>query len=328
MTIVEDAAGKVKAEGLHTGQKRAYHGTIRTTKEGERYMAIDVTIRQSHFGHKTMPLEVILGGDMRYGRFECWHLIEGEAGESEIIVYHPEHIGRGFSVSWRPEETKELKLCLPLPTSEGELRHFYAAVERMVQHWKGKLIVDGTAKRLDAFMKGLPDMLYFNEQAIRRAATEYLNGESYGAMEFYSALWPLSAGREEMERFAANPAAFGAWLHEKQAMDVYHAPVCFYDTDEGVCGVYACIDGHPSVFPVKPAVPFDLIDPKTGRSLKCSAWKVMLVLEPEKTSLGAIDYEVFVERIGPERMSRYDGGHFLLNPLTEQEVRTLLTQAL
>lgn len=290
-------------------------------------MAIDVTIRQPFLGRKTMPLDVILGSEMQYGRLESNHLITGEAGESDIIVFHPDFIGRGFSVTWTPGETKELNLRLPIPSTDHEIRHFYAAVSRMASFWKAKPDVDGAAMSVNDFMKGLDNMIAFNERVIRHMVEEVLNGK-HKRLEIHSAMWPLAMGVEEAQRFADNPALFGEWLHEKQSADVYHAPVNFYDTDEGVCGVFVCVDECTSVYPRKPAVPLFLTDPNTGKPLECSKWVVVLVPQSEKEQIGEIDFELFVERLGQERITRYDEGHFLMQPLSEQELRNLLTQTL
>lgn len=69
-------------------------------------MSIDITIKQKGFFKKTLPLSVILGSDLKYGAFVNDALIKDTIGEDEIVIYHPEHIGRGFNIIWNENEKK------------------------------------------------------------------------------------------------------------------------------------------------------------------------------------------------------------------------------
>lgn len=286
-------------------------------------MAIDITITQRMFGNKPMPLEVILGSELRYGRLEQDHLVMDERGEDEIIVYHPGCIGRGFSVKWHPNEKKKLELRLPMPAPEKEIRHFYAAVTRMMQYWKGKLNVDGEATTLSAFLQGLENMIQFNERLVRNFAQEVMDGK-HEKLLLWSAMWTMTVGRDEAQRFLEATSSFGEWLHEKQSMDVYHAPVQMYQIESGHMGLFVCVDECPAVYPDQPSVPFGLIDKKTGKPLVCNDWRVALVPQSEKGSIGEITFQDFVKRLDSKHISRYDAGHFLMQPLSEGELRALL----
>ena len=106
-------------------------------------MSIDVILTQKGLFKKPMPLEVILGKELAYGKMEGFRLIRGQLGETEFLAYHPEHIARGFSVIWSPEEKERIQLRALTPSTEAELRDFYDAVDRMVSYWNGRLEVDG-----------------------------------------------------------------------------------------------------------------------------------------------------------------------------------------
>lgn len=286
-------------------------------------MAMNVTISQRIFGNKSMPLEVILGSELHYGRLESDHLEVEERDENEIIVYDPGCIGRGFSVEWNPDEKKKLKLRLPMPAPEKEIRQFYSAVARMTEYWKAKLNVDDEATTLSAFMQGLEEMIRFNEKLVRNFAQEVLDGKHEKLM-LWSAMWPLEFGGDEAQRFLETTAAFGEWLHEKQSMDVYHAPVQMYRGESGPMGLFFCMDECPTVYPDQPTVPFGLIDENTGKPLVCNDWRVALMLQNEEDAIGQIAFNDFVKKLDSKRISRYDAGHFLMQPLTESEMRALL----
>ena len=57
-------------------------------------MSIDVILTQKGLFKKPMPLEVILGKELAYGKMEGFRLIRGQLGETEFLAYHPEHIAR------------------------------------------------------------------------------------------------------------------------------------------------------------------------------------------------------------------------------------------
>ena len=288
-------------------------------------MAIDVIIKQKLFGSKTMPLEVILGDNLHYGNFVNDKLNEGELGESEFIAYNPQSIGRGFSVIWNPLEKKTITLRLPQPSTTQELKDFYAAIERMVKHWDAKLIVDGNRLRLDAFMTSLQDMLEFNDKIIKQFSQQVLDGE-HDTLTLYSTMWPLSIGKEEASMFLNNTDSYAEWLHEKQSMDVYFASPHFYVGDNGIFARFHLMNNLPAIFPNQPTVPFGATDPQTGKQLECNQWVILLGIEGEDEPLCEMEYSKFLSIIPDNKKSRYDGNHFLLSELTEDEIRNISAQ--
>lgn len=142
----------------------------------------------------------------------------------------------------------------------------------------------------------------------------------------WSAMWPMDMGRDEAQRFLEAASAFGEWLHEKPSMDVYHAPVQMYRGESGPMGLFVCVDECPTVYPDQPTVPFGLIDENTGKPLVCNDWRVALVPQSEKGAIGEIAFHDFVKKLDSKIISRYDAGHFLMQPLTEGEMRAMLEE--
>ncbi len=288
-------------------------------------MAIDVLIKQKLFGSKTMPLEVILGDHLHYGNFVNDQLHVGELGETEFVAYNPQSIGRGFSVVWNPKEKKTIALRLPLPSTTQELKDFYDAVERMVKHWDGKLIVDGSRVSLPEFQAGFDNMVDFNDKTIKQLSQQILDGES-DTLTLYSAMWPLAIGQEEAALFMENPDYYAEWLHEKQSMDVFFASPHFYVGDNGIFARYILTNNLPTVFPHQPTVPFGTTDPATGNPLECKEWLICLGIEGEKEPLCEMEYNKFLSLIPENKKSKYDGSHFLLAEMTEEEIRGISIQ--
>lgn len=285
-------------------------------------MAIDVLIKQKLFGNKTMPLEIILGDNLHYGTYEQDRLNTGELGEGEFIAYNPQSIGRGFSVIWNPAENKNIALHLPVPSTIAELKDFYLCVERMVNYWGGKLIVDGNKTSLKDFMAGLDEMIAFNQRTLKDIASRVISGE-HDTLTLYSAMWPLDMGKEEAETFLNSPEKYAEWLHEKQSAEVYFPSPDLYMGDNGVFGVYTLISGIPTVLPYKPTVPYSAVDPKTGKPLECKKWVVLLGIRGEKNPLCEMDYSALLQKLPKEKMSRFDGKHFLLAELTQEKTKNI-----
>ena len=268
-------------------------------------MSIDVLIKQRLFGNKTMPLEVILGEHLHYGNFVNDQLNVGELGETEFIAYNPESIGRGFSVVWNPNEKKTIALRLPQPSTTSELKDFYAAVERMVSYWDGKLIVDGSRVSLPDFMSAYDNMDDFNNKIIQQVSQQVLNGE-HDTLTLYSTMWPLAIGKEEATMFMENPNYYAEWLHEKQSINVHFACPAFYIGDNGIFARYILTNNLPAVFPYQPTVPFGATDPTTGKQLECKEWLILLGVEGEKEPLCEMEYSKFLSLIPENKKSKYD----------------------
>ena len=288
-------------------------------------MAIDVTIKQRLFGSKTMPLAVILGESLHYGNFVSDRLIVGELGDNEIVAYHPEHIGRGFSVVWNPNEKRRIDLRLPMPSTREELSDFYAAVERMVAYWGGKLVVDGSKVSLPDFLDGFEDMAAFNDKVVRKIAQQIIDGESE-TLTLYSAMWPLTVGAQDAEDFLADPSRYALWLHEKQTVDAGYAVAAFYEGENGILGKYTFMNGKSCIFQQTPRAPFGVMDPSTGKALECSGWSVVLELAGAEEPLGELDYAEFLYRIPEDKLVAYDGDKVRILAMDENEIRALIAE--
>lgn len=283
-------------------------------------MSIDVLIKQRLFGNKTMPLQVILGEHLHYGNFVKDQLNVGELGETEFIAYNPKSIGRGFSVVWNPKEKKAIALRLPQPSTTQELKDFYDAIERMVNHWHGNLVVDGSRVSLPDFLSNFENMVNFNNKILNHFSQQVLDRKS-DTLTLYSTMWPLTIGKEEATMFMENPNYYTEWLHEKQSINVYFACPDFYIGDNAIFARYSLTNNLPAVFPYQPTVPLGAIDPATGKLLECKEWLILLGVEGEKEPLCEMEYSKFLSLIPENKKSKYDGNHFLLDEMTEEEIR-------
>ena len=80
-------------------------------------MSIDIRITQKGLLKKTLPLHVITGSDLCYGTSDGMKLKENDLSSDEIILYHSNHISRGFSIV--PNEGREADVKYVLSNSLG-----------------------------------------------------------------------------------------------------------------------------------------------------------------------------------------------------------------
>ena len=106
-------------------------------------MPIDVTVIQKSLIQKTLPLNIILGDELKYGSFDGFRLDPDELGEVGFIAYNPEHIGRGISIEWKEQEKEKSITACTHPYNPNEIRDFFAGIERICNCWKCELEVDG-----------------------------------------------------------------------------------------------------------------------------------------------------------------------------------------
>ncbi len=288
-------------------------------------MSIDISIGSKLFGKKPLPLEVILGDELQYGGVSGELTIPGEMGDGWFIAFHPDHYARGISVTWTPEEVKQVELLLPQPSAPAEYDDLYAMVERIMLYWGGKLEVDGNKMSLPEFLSGKEDMIDFNRRTIAQMAGDILDGR-HETLTFISAQHPLVVGREEAERFAADPDAFPAWLHERQCVQAEFANGYYYmDKDTGKpFGLFTVCGDFDFILPgEEPTLPFGATDPTTGGPLECDDFRVVLMMYGSQEAIAVIPYSEFYAKLPKDKLTRFDGQRVLMAALSEAELRAL-----
>jgi hypothetical protein len=165
-------------------------------------------------------------------------------------------------------------------------------------------------------------MVLFNEKIIKMFAEQVINDEQE-TLTFFSAMWPLTIGKEEAQRFLDDPKAYEVWVHEKQSIDAHYAYPRLYSGPQGIIGRYIFIDGCACIFPKEPTVPFGAMDPATRKPLQCNDWKVMVGIEGEDAPLCEIEYADFLQHIPEGKLSRYDASQLLVSAMTPEEIRIM-----
>ena len=287
-------------------------------------MSVDLTITQKGLFKKTLPLTVILGDRLHYGSYDAgWRMEQGKLAENEFTAFLPDSIARGFSVTWNAREKHRVDIRLLSPTSRVEIKEFYAAVGRIMQYWNADLWVEGEKVSFDRWMAGLNDFIDSNTRALHCFCKRINDGESE-ELTLFSAFWPLTVAKEEALRFEDDPDAFEAWLHEKQSVDAYYVSPRFYQTDAGIIGRYVLKENCRSIFPLTPSVPFGLTDSGTGQQLVCNDYQVDIFSSTEDEIIGKLSFDLLIQRLPSEKITRYDKNNYLIEPLSPGEIQKIL----
>jgi hypothetical protein len=296
-------------------------------------MSIDIVIRQKGLFKKTLPLSVILGDSLACGVYEAgFRLNPGEwrSEDGEILVYHPHHKGRGFSVIWTPTQKKGVVLRALHPTCAEELKAFYATVGRITDYWSCSLEVDGNPMTPAEFQAGFSDMLEANNRYLDLFIEESIDKEQYEAMTLFSAFWPLEFGAKEAAEVKdapeGAPARFAAWLHEMQSVDVYYAVAGYMEEDDGIVSRFAFTEDCDSLFPVQPAVPFGVTG-ADGRPLVVSRYEVAIFSSTTQSVIATIPYDAFMSSLSPDKVSYYDAKRVRIAPHSLTELKELIAKA-
>jgi hypothetical protein len=286
-------------------------------------LSIEITIKQKGLLKKELPLEVILGKELRYGAFDGLRLEEDQMADGEFVAYHPNHIARGFSVQWKKGEKNQVYMRLPSPTCEEELDDFYDATERIANFWRaGTIEQDGnsiTVKEMNASRRMMKD-------SNLRILKDFVSHPEKGSLTLFCAFWPIVLGDAEYMHLAALPdlSGFRDFLHRKQAIDVYYAKPMFYRNKEGNFGLYAFTEDTRSIFPLIPYVPFGTKDPESGTQLEVDRWYVSLVSITYKKSMGIIKYLDFISAIKQEQREYYDAENIIIEGMNLEQMTELV----
>lgn len=110
-------------------------------------------------------------------------------------------------------------------------------------------------------------------------------------------------------------------MRSNRSLCVYASPR-FYRDDKGIFAEYVFTSGTSYIFPQEPRVPLGVLDPDSGKALKCSCWRVLLKAEDEKEVFGELEYSDFLYKVPKNKIERYDGEHICISEVSEEEIKS------
>lgn len=281
-------------------------------------MSMEVILRQKGLFHKVLPLEVILGKQLTCGSYDTYYRMDpGIRRGEDFIIYDPDCPGRGISVVY--DETRKsspIRLQLLIPSPRREVHAFFQCVARITDFWNCTLEVDGEKLSSEEFQRRLAEDLVFHRDTLKSMSLDILGGKS-GNLTLFSAIWPMVMGQEEAERFAQGDLdALGEWLRKGQLLDAHYTAPQFYRKDGSIVGVYTMVQDTLTILPRHGHVPYGATQSDTGEPLVCGSYDVGLISPSRESPVGRLPLERFLRLVPPEMVSRYDGDHVLIRPLS------------
>ena len=286
-------------------------------------MALEIEIMQKGLFKKELKLSDITGKNLRYGVLDdAWRLVEGSQKGDMLVVYDPDHIGRGIEVGWKPRIRDHLKIRMPLPSTSYDVDMLYDVVERVLDVWDMDSFVqdDEVAEReeLGKYRAGK------KEENLKLLANmnETLQGSPVDIM--MCVMWPLSIRTQYLVELGVNRDAesFASYLHDHQAVDFYYAVPRFYQTEKNeIVGHYVITSQTDSIIPLQPDDALYMT--VNGRRLDCTSFRVSLASIEEGKIIADMPWEAFRMHMHFDRLQRFDEGHVILPAISEKQIHEL-----
>ena len=291
-------------------------------------MASQVTIRNTSGVRRTIPFEVLTEYDLAFGIHDSQgRLQEDEIHNGPVVLYNPEHIGRGIEVSWNDNIRNEIHLSLPLPCTIHDMDVLYRVTARIMEFWQvDSFIQDGNTFNLsviDALKKMFIDYCI----GALRETGDNRHGDS---VIIYPAVKnPLYLSVAQLTEFGEDQdmEGFSLLLHQLQERDLYYASPMLYSDKQGkLFGAYAIVAQTDTILPYKRHPSPFARDARTGDPVECSLFVASLTSLEKKRRVATVSYEDFLQEIDVELLEKYDEGHFILPGLSEREIERIASQ--
>ena len=288
-------------------------------------MISEVIVRNRGYNRTPLPFYVLVENDLAYGvQDAAGRLQDFSVDNGTVVIYNPEHIGRGIRVNWNDNIKNEIHLGLPLPCTIHDMDVLYRVTGRIMEYWgMEKFIQDGNVFILgvtDALKKSYIDFCIRNLKETR----DSVSGQDICVMS--AVRNPLYLSASQLVEFGEDQdmEGFSLLLHQLQERDFYYAsPAVYRKQDGSFFGAYAIVADTDTVLPYIPHVPAGAKDPATDEPLVCSVYVAALNSLKRKKRLASIAYRDFLKEIDVSSMERYDEAHFILKGLDENETERI-----
>ena len=298
-------------------------------------MAIDVRIFDEREEKIPLPIEIVLGRDLMYGKRDAEHLVHAGApkmhemadGENKNVgpfcAFLPYCAVRGFEISYLSGEGSGVALRIELPAAPDEIREFFNAAVRVSDFFGGApVIADGNTMTAEKFMSNLEAFLSFNEHLAVELFAGIISGER-DPEYMQCALFPVTVGKNEASSFGGTIEGFVEYIDDLKRLDTIFASPHIQEHNGKTVGVYVLPEGVRTVLPRLPYLPPDISDRSDGTPVKCDKFRITFYSSTESKILGTIDYEDFLALVPEGKRTYFDPDRFMLT-LTVFEIASLL----
>ena len=289
-------------------------------------MSVEVVIKNKQFIKKPLAIQDITMGKYAAGTIDQYMRNTREVKDGELVVYNPDKIGRGVSISgWSSDLKNEISIVANSFSTKYDYEMFYDIIGNIMRVWKTKNFEQEGIKYTDADLEKLCLDQQTNGIGMMADIEKIVNSEDGEDLTFFSALLPLNIKINKIAKFgkAKDLEGYANYLHELQAVDAYYAVPLYYgqkNKKDAYFGNYAITSDTDTIFPVKPKVPPFFTDPSTGKALQCSLYVVTLYSYAKKQVVGRLSFEDFVRLADIKNCPEFDATHVFLKGISEERM--------
>ena len=273
-------------------------------------MSVNVEINIPE-GKKYKLSELLLKG-LEFGVYDDNYVLKSAAEEeNSVIVFDPEHIGRGICV-----EIGEDKISLDIASVTGpsEIKLFYELAKHICGLF-GTSVFSRNEQVVSTGMIG--EFIKQDIESAERGLVIITTKLEHGAENYitiFGALNPLALGINDLKEIGADAEKLEKYLHEKQDLNVYYVGPQLYSDPEGnsLIGIYPFSANTFSIMPYEPLKPFYL-------EQEVDKW--MIYLYVSDSIYGYIPFDDFSNHV--RDLGRYDETHYFCE-VDEYQARGLI----
>lgn len=289
-------------------------------------MSVEVVIKNKQLIKKPLTIKDITMGKYAAGTIDQYMRNTREVKDGELVVYNPDKIGRGVSISgWSSDLKNEISIVANSFSTKYDYEMFYDIIGNIMRVWKTKSFEQEGIKYTDADLEKLCLDQQTNGIGMMADIEKIVNSEDGEDLTFFSALLPLNIKINKIAKFGKEKdlEGYANYLHELQAVDAYYAVPLYYgqkNKKDAYFGNYAITSDTDTIFPVKPKVPPFFTDPSTGKALQCSLYVVTLYSYAKKQVVGRLSFEDFLRLADIRNCPEFDSTHVFLKGISEERM--------
>ncbi|MBP3890630.1 MAG: DUF4299 family protein [Solobacterium sp.] len=284
-------------------------------------MSLNIRITQEKgFFKKEINIKDLIQSDYECGFRDVFGRLRHENySYGTLVVYHPEHIGKGVIIPWKSSRREEIELNVEFPATIYDIEVLYELTKRICAKWKTEMFYQNEEAYTLVNIEELCAIAKMNN--MNHLAWNQGEDVEEGIVRLQGVMWPLYLKEEQIESFSLQQDAegFAQFLHNYQKEDLYYASPIVYRLPEdlGYVGIFAITATTESIIPMEP------FRPMHSEAYPLNLFVVSLVSLEEQRIVGRISFADFLESVDAKHLEKYDEKHYLLPPLSEEEIHTM-----
>ena len=283
-------------------------------------MAREIYIQNTHFFKKKLKETDFIGTEnytVSYLDQDMRQTFE-KSEASFTVIYNRDHIGRGVQIV-DIDDKHTIHLAVSPPCTEEDIEVLYNVASRIAQKWNTSYIMIDDNKVACSDIKRWKDRDISTNINILKNAQNVFQTDS---VELYCAVMPICIPTNQLQKYADNYDEFSTYLNEKQHIDAFYSCPHFIIKDSKLCSLYVGITDGPFIIPKAPKMTANSNEVKKNCDKALIA--IYNVFQDDNTNM--MEFNDFLNGIPQGKLSEFDCNHYLVSPLSIQELQTLFRQ--